>query len=249
MHDTLKYLQTDPLYRKFHQDQITFRAIYAFSENYVMPLSHDEVVHGKGSLLNKMPGDCWQKFANLRMLLGCMWSQPGKKLLFMGGEIGQWSEWNHDGVLDWDLLDLPTHAGIERWVGDLNRCYRDVMALHRLDWNHEGFRWVISHDSEQSVLAYLRCSCKTDADVLVVVNFTPVPRHDYRIGVPLGGYWEELLNSDSQIYGGSNVGNTGGVHASEEPSHGHDHTLTLQLPPLGIVFLRATDSTPNPNCD
>ena len=243
MHDTLAYLQTDPLYRRFHQDQITFRAAYAFSESYVLPLSHDEVVHGKGSLLDKMPGDWWQKFANLRVLLGYMWSQPGKKLLFMGGEFGQWHEWNHDSTLDWDLLDYPTHAGLQRWVEDLNRCYRQVAALHRRDWDPNGFRWVIGHDSEQSVLAYLRRGDETDEDVLVVINFTPVPRHDYRVGTPRGGFWEELLNSDAEIYAGSNVGNNGGVYATNESSHGYPHTLSLELPPLGILLLRAADQT------
>ena len=238
MHDTLEYLQTDPLYRRFHHDRLTFRAVYAFTENFFLPLSHDEVVHGKGSLLNKMPGDWWQKFANLRLLLGQMWSQPGKKLLFMGGEIGEWHEWNHDATLDWDLLDLPTHAGVQQWVEDLNRCYREEPALHRRDWHPDGFQWVITHDSDQSVLAYLRRGSDSDPEVLVVLNATPVPRQDYRIGVPRGGSWREILNSDASIYGGSDVGNAGHVETLDEPSHGLPHTLSLQLPPLGIVFLR-----------
>lgn len=238
MHDTLKYLQMDPLYRRFHHDEITFRAIYAFSENYILPLSHDEVVHGKHSLLDKMPGDWWQKFANLRLLLGYMWAQPGKKLLFMGAEFGQWDEWNHEAELDWQLLDLPTHAGVQRWVEDLNRCYRHEPALHQRDWHPDGFEWVISHDSQQSVLAFLRRGEKTDSDVVVLANFTPMPRHDYRVGVPQGGRWKELLNSDAGIYGGSDVGNAGVVQTSAEPSHGQPYTLCAQLPPLGIVFLR-----------
>lgn len=247
MHDTLAYLQTDPLYRRFHQDQITFRAAYAFSENYVLALSHDEVVHGKASLLAKMPGDCWQKFANLRILLGYMWSQAGKKLLFMGGEFGQWSEWNHDRVLQWDLLDYPTHAGIQRWITDLNRCYREIPALHGGDWDHSGFQWVIDHDSEQSVLAYLRRHTEEDSEVLIVINFTPVPRYDYRVGVPRGGSWEEFLNSDSDIYAGSNVGNKGGVYADDNPSHQQPHSISLTLPPLAIVFLRAVERTTEVN--
>jgi 1,4-alpha-glucan branching enzyme len=191
-----------------------------------------------------MPGDWWQKFANLRLLLGYMWSQPGKKLLFMGVELGQWREWNHDTALDWDLLDLPIHAGVRRWLEDLNRCYRDEPALHRRDWDPEGFQWVISQDSEQSVLAYCRRGAETDPEILVAANFTPVPRYDYRLGAPRGGYWKEVLNSDATIYAGSNVGNAGQVAASGEPSHGQPYSLSLQLPPLGIVFLRSEGDGP-----
>lgn len=242
MHDTLSYLQTDPVYRSYQHDQLTFRSVYANDENYVLPLSHDEVVHGKGSLVNKMPGDDWQKLANLRLLYGYMWSQPGKKLLFMGGEFGQWREWNHDRKLDWDLLDQPQHANLQRWIGDLNHCYREEPALHENDWSPDGFQWIINQDNEQSVLAYLRKADDPVHDILVIANFTPVPRHDYQVGVPSGGRWEELLNSDAQLYGGSDVGNFGAVAATENPSHGFRYSLRLQLPPLGVVFLRAERS-------
>ncbi|BAU48056.1 glycogen branching protein [Sulfurifustis variabilis] len=236
MHDTLDYFALDPVYRKFHHDRLTFSIWYAFSENYVLPLSHDEVVYGKGSLIAKMPGDDWRKFANLRLLFGYMYSHPGKKLMFMGGEFGQWREWSHESSLDWHLLEQPLHGGLRRWVGDLNRVYRREPALHARDFEQEGFAWVDVHDWEQSVVSFLRKG--RDEEVLVVCNFTPVPRENYRVGVPRDGYWYELLNSDAEIYGGAGFGNLGGVEASPLPAHGHYHSVALTLPPLGIVLLK-----------
>ncbi len=236
MHDTLDYMQHEPVHRKFHHNELTFRAVYAFTENFVLPLSHDEVVYGKGSLLGKMPGDDWQKRANLRLLFGWQWATPGKKLLFMGGEIGQWSEWAHDGSLDWSLLKDPAHQGIQRWVGDLNRFYADYPALHGLDFDPAGFSWVDASDWEQSVLSFLRSS-PDGQHVLGVFNFTPVPRSEYRLGVPGPGYWREVLNSDSEIYGGSGLGNQGGVEAEEVPWHGRPYSLKVTVPPLAAVFL------------
>jgi 1,4-alpha-glucan branching enzyme len=238
MHDTLAYMDKDPVHRKYHHDQLTFRMLYAFTENFALPLSHDEVVHGKGSLLAKMPGDDWQKFANLRLLLGYMYAQPGKKLLFMGGEIGQWAEWNHEASLDWHLLRNPMHSGVQRWVADLNRLYRAEGALHELDVHPAGFDWVIPHDSDQSVLAFLRVGRTTNGPVLVVCNFTPVPRSSYRVGVPSSGSWQELLNSDAVEYGGSGMGNLGGVQAGATGSHSRPYSLELTLPPLAVVYLR-----------
>jgi 1,4-alpha-glucan branching enzyme len=239
MHDTLSYLAHDPVHRRFHHDQLTFRMLYAFTESFVLPLSHDEVVHGKGSLVSKMPGDDWQKFANLRLLLGYMYAQPGKKLLFMGGEFGQWSEWNHETNLDWHALEFPPHEGMLRLVKDLNSVYRAEPALHELDVNPRGFEWVSGNDSDQSVLSFLRRGSSTQTAILVVCNFTPVPRVDYRVGVPVGGYWRELLNSDAGEYWGSGMGNGGGRMADIIASHGHACSLSLTLPPLGIVFLRS----------
>ncbi len=241
MHDTLEYLSREPVHRRWHHDEITFRAVYAFDENFMLPLSHDEVVHGKGSLLGRMPGDEWQRFANLRLLLGYMAASPGKKLLFMGGEFGQEREWNHDTSLDWHLLDSPLHAGVSRWAADLNRLYQAVPALHMLDNDPAGFEWVDLHDAENSVLAYLRRSAPglDDGAVLVAVNFTPIPREGYRLGVPCGGTWRELANSDAGEYGGSGVGNLGAVEALQEPSHGRPWSVCLTLPPLGIVMLEA----------
>lgn len=241
MHDTLFYFQRDPIYRKFHHGQLTFRMLYAFTENFVLPLSHDEVVHGKGSLIGKMPGDTWQKFANLRLLLGYMWAQPGKKLLFMGGEFGQWREWSHEHSLDWHLLDYPAHAGVKRWVGDLNRAYRAEPGLHRREANWDGFSWVDCNDSQASVLTFLRQGDQPGQEVLVVCNFTPVVRQDYRVGAPRGGFWRELLNSDAKDYDGSGVGNAGGVMAQDQPLHNRPHSLSLTLPPLGILFLKPED--------
>jgi 1,4-alpha-glucan branching enzyme len=237
MHDTLAYLARNPVHRKYHQHQLTFRGVYAYSENYVLPLSHDEVVHGKGSLIGKMPGDDWQKFANLRLLFGYQWTLPGKKLLFMGGEIGQWREWNHDASLDWHLLEGPLHRGLERWVRDLNTLYRGEPALHELDCEPAGFEWIECCDSENSVLIYLRKD-RAGRAVVVACNFTPVPRHDYAIGVPAGGRWDELLNSDAPLYGGSGQGNFGGVTAASASRHGRDHSLGVTLPPLGLVVFR-----------
>ncbi len=237
MHDTLRYLARDPVYRKYHHQELTFRMLYAFSENFLLPLSHDEVVHGKRSLLEKMPGDDWQKFANLRLLLGYQYAQPGKKLLFMGGEIGQRREWDHEGSVDWHLLADPRHAGIQRWVRDLNRLYRTEPALHELDCEPEGFEWVDPDDRESSVLSFLR-RAGGGRQVAVVCNFTPVPRQDYRVGVPEPGRWEEVLNSDAREYGGSGWGNFGGVRAEPVPRHGRPYSLRLVLPPLAVLFLR-----------
>jgi 1,4-alpha-glucan branching enzyme len=243
MHDTLRYMELDPVHRKYHHNDLTFRGVYAFSENFVLPLSHDEVVHGKRSLLGRMPGDPWQRFANLRLLLGWMHATPGKKLLFMGGELAQWHEWNHDGQLDWALADQPMHSGIGRWLRDLNSLHRSEPALHELDFDPAGFSWVDSNDSEQSVASVLRSAdARTGAGpVVAAFNFTPVPRPGYRLGVPRGGFWRELLNSDAEGYGGSGWGNQGGVQAEEVPWHGRPHSLPLTLPPLGAVFL-----TPDP---
>jgi 1,4-alpha-glucan branching enzyme len=238
MHDTLAYLQNDPIHRRYHHNKITFRSLYAFNENFVLPLSHDEVVHGKGSLVNKMPGDTWQKLANLRLLFGNLFAQPGKKLLFMGAELAQWREWNHDGSLDWDLLEDPGHAGIARWLEDLNGLYRREPALHERDCNPEGFEWIDGSDAENSVIAFLRRGKTPGEPVVAVFNFTPVVRENYRIGVPGRGFWKELLNSDAPEYGGSGVGNSGGVDAVPIPLHGRTHSLTLTLPPLGVLFLQ-----------
>jgi 1,4-alpha-glucan branching enzyme len=239
MHDTLEYMKRDPLYRRYHHNQLTFRMLYAFTENFLLPLSHDEVVHGKGSLLSKMPGDDWQKFANLRLLYGYMYGQPGKKLLFMGDEFAQWNEWNHEGSLDWHLLAYPAHQGVARWVEDLNRLYRTEAALYELDLNPAGFGWITANDSDQSVIAFLRRGKTTGSVVLVACNFTPVPRFQYRLGVPWGGYWHEVLNSDAAEYGGSGLGNDGGVTAGAGASHGRPYSLSLTLPPLATVFLRS----------
>jgi 1,4-alpha-glucan branching enzyme len=240
MHDTLSYMSRDPVHRKHHHNQLTFRMLYAFSEQYVLPLSHDEVVYGKRSLLGRMPGDDWQKFANLRLLFGYMYTQPAKKLLFMGGEFGQWNEWNHDTGLDWHLLDRAPHRGIQRWVRDLNTFYRGEPALHQLDCDPAGFAWIDCNDDEQSTLTFLRFGRAPEDVAAVCCNFTPVPRHNYRAGVPRGGYWREALNSDAPLYGGSGQGNLGGVSASPVAWHGHMQSLNLTLPPLAIVVLRAT---------
>ncbi len=238
MHDTLEYFSKDPVYRKYHHHRLTFSIWYAFSENFVLPLSHDEVVHGKGSLLGKLPGDDGQKFANLRALLGYMYGHPGKKLLFMGGEFGQWREWNHDESLDWHLLAYAPHRGLQQWVRDLNGLYRREPALHEGDCDPAGFEWVDFHDGEQSVLSFLRKAPASDDVVLVVCNFTPVPRFDYRVGVPRPGFWRELLNSDAREYGGWGYGNLGGVEADPVPFHGRPYSLALTLPPLSVLFLK-----------
>jgi 1,4-alpha-glucan branching enzyme len=212
--------------------------IYAFHENFVLPLSHDEVVYGKRSLLSKMPGDDWQKFANLRLLYGYMYGQPGKKLLFMGGEFGQWREWTHDDSLEWHLLEFPLHKGIQKWVSDLNALYAGEPALYELDCNPGGFDWIDCSDAEGSVLSWVRKAKSSEDLVLVVCNFTPVPRQDYRIGAPRGGFWREILNSDAALYGGSNVGNGGGLEAAPEAIHRFSHTLSLTLPPLAALFFK-----------
>jgi 1,4-alpha-glucan branching enzyme len=239
MHDTLSYMSKDPIYRKYHHTNLTFRMLYAFHENFVLPLSHDEVVHGKGSLLGKMPGDEWQKFANLRLLFGYMYAQPGKKLLFMGGEFGQRREWQHDEGLEWYLLAHPQHAQVQRWVADLNRVYRSEPALYELDCDPAGFEWIDCTDADHSVLSFLRRARSTGDLLLIVCNFTPVPRYGYRVGVPRGGYWREILNSDAEIYGGSNQGNLGGRTADPVPFHGHPYSLALTLPPLACIFLKS----------
>lgn len=238
MHDSLRYFSIDPLFRKYHHNEVTFRMLYAFHENFVLPLSHDEVVHGKGSLLQKMPGDPWQKFANLRLLLGWQYTQPGKKLLFMGNDIGQWSEWSHEQSLEWHLLQHEPHRCLQRYVRDLNALYRNEKALHELDTDPGGFEWVDCHDSEQSTLSYLR-KARDGSVLLVVCNFTPVPRLGFRVGVPVGGFWSEILNSDSSFYGGSNVGNAGGVMAEAVEAHGRPYSLCLTLPPLALLILKA----------
>ena len=238
MHDTLKYMTLDPVHRRFHHNQLTFRGMYAFSENFVLPLSHDEVVHLKRSLLDKMPGDLWQKFANLRLLQAYMYAQPGKKLTFMGGEFGQWREWNHEASLDWDLLEYAPHQGILRWMSDLNALYRTEPAMHELDCDPGGFAWIDCNDSEQSVVTILRKARDEDVVPLVfALNFTPVPRRNYRVGVPLERFWKEVLNSDAAVYGGSGLGNLGGVAAERVASHGLDYSITLTLPPLSAVVL------------
>ena len=239
MHDTLFYFSKDPIYRKYHHDKLTFNMWYFYHENFVLPLSHDEVVHGKGSLINKMPGDWWQKFANLRLLFTYMWAHPGKKLLFMGGEFGQWNEWNHDASLDWFLLDYPTHKGVQNLVRDLNKVYRENPALYELDFDPTGFEWIDFSDYEQSVISFLRKDSTGKNILACVFNFTPVPRHNYRIGVPIGGYWEEIINSDAKEYGGSGMGNYGGKHAESKPWHGRPYSLSLTLPPLAGLILRA----------
>jgi 1,4-alpha-glucan branching enzyme len=238
MHDTLHYFSRDPVHRRHHHNEITFRMIYAFAENYILPLSHDEVVHGKGSLLARMPGNGWQKFAQLRLLFGYMFAQAGKKLLFMGGEFGQWNEWNHDTSLDWHLLQFSPHAGLQKWVADLNRLYRDEPALHALDCDGAGFEWVDCNDADASVLSFLRKDRTGASTVLAVCNFTPVVRTDYHVGVPQGGAWTEMLNSDAGVYGGSDQGNLGRVDALAEPCHGRPACLHLTLPPLAMILLK-----------
>jgi 1,4-alpha-glucan branching enzyme len=236
MHDTLHYMEEASINRRWHHDSMTFGLIYAFSEKFVLPLSHDEVVYGKGSLIGKMPGDAWQKFANLRAYFGFMWTHPGKKLIFMGGEIAQDREWNHDRPLDWWLLDRPENIGVQSVLRDLNQVYRDHPALHRHDCDSSGFRWVVGGDREQSVFAYLRFGDAGDRPVLVVCNFTPVPRIGYRLGVPQGGHWREIMNTDAGIYGGSNLGNGGGVTADDQSWGDFPASVSLTLPPLSTVI-------------
>jgi len=239
MHDTLQYITKNPIYRKYHHNELTFRMLYAFTENFVLPLSHDEVVHGKGSLLSKMPGDDWQKFANLRLLLGYMYAQPGKKLLFMGAELGQWREWHHDESLDWHLLEYQRHAEIKKLLEDLNRLYRREPALYELDCEPAGFEWIDGSDVEHSVISFIRKGKSTNSIVLVVCNFTPMTNFKYRIGAPRGGFWGELLNSDAKQYGGSGQGNMGGVEAALVPWHGRPYSLNITVPPLATVFFKS----------
>ena len=238
MHDTLKYCQLDPIHRKFHQNDLTFRMLYAYHENFVLPLSHDEVVHGKGPLWDKMAGDEWQKYAGLRLLFGYQWGMTGKKLLFMGGEIAQRQEWRHDASVDWHLLKYAPHSGVQRWVRDLNHFYAAEPAMHELDNQPGGFDWVDCTDSNSSVISFVRRGKSTDDVILGVFNFTPVVRDAYRIGVPGPGYWKELLNSDAGAYWGSNVGNNGGVHAEYHPMHNQPYSLLLRLPPMAAMFFK-----------
>ncbi len=238
MHDTLQYMSREAIYRRYHQGEITFRMIYAYNENFVLPLSHDEVVHGKRSLIDKMPGDDWQRFANLRLLYAYMWSQPGKKLLFMGCEFAQWHEWDHDSSLQWDLTQYDRHQGVQQLVGDLNRLYASEPALHEGDCEAWGFQWVDASDGDRSVLTYLRRARDTDDVLLVACNFTPVPRNNYRVGVPYAGRWREVLNTDAEVYGGSGAGNMGGVNAAPVAYQGHAWSVMLTLPPLAIVVLK-----------
>ena len=238
MHDTLQYIAKDPIYRKYHHNDLTFRMLYAFTENFVLPLSHDEVVHGKASLLSKMPGDDWQKFANLRLLLGYMYAQPAKKLLFMGGELGQWEEWHHDGSLEWHLLQYQCHTQIQELVRALNCVYRSELALHELDFEPTGFTWIDASDSKQNIISFIRNGKSTDEAILSVCNFTPTTHFNYRVGVPKEGFWAELLNTDAKEYGGSGQGNMGGATAEAIPWHGHPHSLNLTVPPLAVVLLK-----------
>ncbi len=242
MHDTLKYFSQDPLFRRYHQNQLTFSIWYAFYENFILPLSHDEVTYGKGALVGKMPGDEWQRYANLRLLYGYMYGHPGKKLLFMGGEFGQWKEWWHEESLEWDALKYPFQKGLQGWVKDLNRLYRTEPALYEIDFSNEGFEWIDFRDSEHSIISFLRRGKSTGDLFLIVGNFTPVPRQFYRIGVPREGWWKEVLNSDAAIYEGRNWGNSGGVEAAPIPAHGKYHSLCLTLPSLGILFFKNTAS-------
>jgi 1,4-alpha-glucan branching enzyme len=239
MNDTLKYFKTNPVFRKYHHNLLTFSLMYAMSENFVLPLSHDEVTQGKGSLIGKMAGDDeWQQFANLRVLYGYMWGHPGKKLLFMGCEFGQKREWQHDQSLEWHVLQYPLHSGVQRWVRDLNRLYHTTPALYQRDFSYDGFEWIDCNDNESSVISFLRKGASSDEVVLVVCNFTPIPRENYRLGVPKGGLWRECLNSDATIYGGSGQGNLGTVEASPLPSHGRFHSVSLRLPPLAVLFFK-----------
>ena len=238
MHDTLRYLGRDAMHRRFHHHELTFRRIYAYHEKFVLPLSHDEVVYGKGSLLRKMPGDVWQKYANLRLLYAYMFATPGKPLLFMGAELGQWHEWNHDSSVDWHLQGEPLPAGVTHLLAQLNRIRGETPALHAFDFDPAGFDWIDANDSEQSTLSFLRHAPDRSRSVAAVFNFTPVPRAEYRVGVPEPGYYVEILNSDSHLFGGSNVGSGGGAASEAVPAHGFDQSLRLTIPPLGCLFLK-----------
>jgi 1,4-alpha-glucan branching enzyme len=239
MHDTLEYIGHDPVHRRWHHDKLTFGLLYAFSENFVLPLSHDEVVHGKGSIWARMPGDEWQKFANVRAYFGFMWGHPGKKLLFMGQEFGQKQEWDFDQELDWHLLDARLPAGLKTFVGDLNRLYREIGALHARDCESDGFRWIVADDRDQSVFAWMRFGASRDQPVAIASNFTPVPRLAYRIGLPKPGRWREVLNSDAVSYGGSGCGNFGSVTAEDTPSHGYPYSAEIAIPPLATIYFQA----------
>ena len=241
MHDTLEYFQKDPIHRRYHHNNLTFGLIYAWTENFMLPLSHDEAVHGKGALLSKMSGDRWQQFANLRAMYAYMWARPGKKILFMGGEIGQWREWNHDRSLDWNLLDYDSHRGIRSLVRDLNRIYRTEPALHEADCEPAGFQWVDANDSDDSAISFLRIAPSSGRKILCVGNFSPVVRHGFRVGAPARGVYREILNTDSGIYGGSNVGNAGGLHTDDVAWHGQPYSLMLTLPPLAVIYFAAPE--------
>jgi 1,4-alpha-glucan branching enzyme len=238
MHDMLEYVKQDPVHRRWHHNQVTFSMLYAFTENFVLPFSHDEVVHGKRAMLDKMPGGLWQKHANLRALYGYMFTHPGKKLMFMGAEIGQWSEWNYDSSLEWHLLQYAEHQGMRRWVQDLNHTYQHEPSLHEVDFEYAGFQWIDCCDNENSVMSFIRRARNPDDYTVIVTNFTPVPRLDYRIGVPDGGWYRELLNSDSSRYSGSNLGNAGGAQAEPRPMHGFEYSMSITVPPLGFVLFK-----------
>jgi 1,4-alpha-glucan branching enzyme len=238
MNDTLAYFSKDPIFRKHHHDKLTFSLMYAFSENFVLPLSHDEVVHGKRSLLDKMPGDAWQKFANLRALLGYLYGHPGKKLLFMGGEFGQWIEWNHQRSLDWHLLDYESHRRLQDYVRDLNRLYTGEPSLYEIDFDYTGFEWIDFRDPASSVIAFMRKAKNADDYLIFAFNFTPVPRAGYKLGAPEEVFYTELLNSDSAMYGGSNMGNYGAVRATATEWRGWPCSMEVTLPPLGVVVLK-----------
>jgi 1,4-alpha-glucan branching enzyme len=238
MNDTIRYIKNNPVHRKFHHDELTFSLIYAFSENFLLPFSHDEVVHGKGSMLDKMPGDLWQKMANLRLLYSYMWAHPGKKLLFMGSEFGQWNEWNCNSGLQWDLLQWDTHQGIQQCVTDLNRIYTQEPALYEVDFEEAGFEWIDCHDRQNSILSFARFSRDRLETVLVCCNFTPVVRSNFRVGVPLAGYYREIFNSDSKIYGGTNVGNGAGATAEAIPWNSREHSVVINLPPLAVTMMK-----------
>jgi 1,4-alpha-glucan branching enzyme len=238
MNDTLKYMRNDPVHRKYHHDELTFSLIYAFTENFLLPLSHDEIVHGKGSLLDQMPGDLWQKFANLRLLYTYMWTHPGKKLLFMGSDIGQWNEWNCDSQLQWDLLQWESHRGLKKMVSDLNRLYRSQPSLYEVDFHWQGFEWIDCMSRDNSVVAYTRHAKESRDFVVVTCNFTPVVRKGYRIGVPREGRFQEIFNSDSQYYGGSNVGNVASIEAEKFEAQGRPFSININLPPLAAVIFK-----------
>ncbi|MEM6329599.1 MAG: 1,4-alpha-glucan branching protein GlgB [Planctomycetota bacterium] len=238
MNDTLRYIAHEPIHRKYHHDELTFSLIYAFTENFCLPFSHDEIVHGKGSMLDQMPGDLWQKFANLRLLYGYMWGHPGKKLLFMGSEFGQWHEWNHDESLQWHLLEWESHQGLQNYVAHLNHMYRSEAALHEVDFDHAGFEWVDCHNHEDCIISFIRRAKNPEDFLVICLNFTPVPRHGYKLGVPEACWYEEISNSDSTYFGGSDVGNNGGVQASAAESHGRPASIEVTLPPLSAVVLK-----------
>lgn len=238
MHDMLLYFSKEPVYRSYHHNNLTFALLYTFTERFLLPLSHDEVVHGKSSLLNKMPRDDWQKFANLRLLYGLMFGFPGKKLLFMGSEFGQRDEWNYERSLDWHLLQYAPHSGLQRWVKDLNAVYSRESALHQVDFSYSGFEWIDFQDAPNSVISFIRKSANGSDKIIVVCNFTPVPRRNYRVGVPDVGTYLEILNSDSEFYNGSNMGNAGAITAEAIPQHGREFSINLTLPPLAAIFLK-----------